>query len=204
MGMNSQQKQINALMNLTRMGLEQAMSIFDTLLPISLGLDLESIDQGLPATLVQDNGDEERRICQVLMSFNGTAEGDAALVLERTEAEILVASVLGAGYSQGALEEMEAETLSELANIVLNSVMETISTVLDLNLVYQVPSFRQGDARLVHPSRSGSRYWTVTARLALVLPEATARAHLVLFLDPHAGRELLLSLENLLPEGSLP
>ena len=189
-------EQISTLLELTRMGLQQATKVFDTLLPVTIELEAPLIRAGIPSHLRPGSQEGDLNLYQVMMSFNGTAEGDTALVFLRPQAQKLISQLFHQPQIPDTLDTNEVGALTELSNIVLNGVMETLTRVLELHLIYQVPSFRRGGVHLVHPSRGGQEFWTVTAPVDFKVEGQVTSSYLIWFVDPASGSELLDRLED--------
>ena len=78
----------------------------------------------------------------VQLPFSGTFCGEAVLGFPASSATNLVELLLG-GDSEEHRTQREA-TLTEIGNILLNSVMGTIANVLSGEFEYEVPCFREG------------------------------------------------------------
>jgi len=91
----------------------------------------------------------------VSLSFQGPLKGMSALVFPPESAAALVMLLSGEEAESPELDALRIETLNEVGNIVLNSVMGSIANILDHHLSYTLPRYQEINvltlARSVHP-----------------------------------------------------
>ncbi len=85
----------------------------------------------------------------VNLPFKGKFDGSANLVFPTDSAIKLVSSLTGDLENDADLDEVRIGTLSEIGNIVINAVMGSISNELGIHFNYTVPSFTEGDVKLI-------------------------------------------------------
>ncbi|MBF0101066.1 MAG: chemotaxis protein CheC [Desulfobacterales bacterium] len=84
------------------------------------------------------------KLSSVNLGFKGTLYGTAQLIFSSENASELVATVTGEDIHNLSMDDisfMRSGTLSEIGNIVLNSVMGTFSNMLSLPLHFVVPGY---------------------------------------------------------------
>ncbi len=82
---------------------------------------------------------KKETLSAVSMSFKNGITGTSKLILPWTDAEKLVNLFTHENLINDNFEEVRSAILSEVGNIVLNSLMGTISNLVNSNFTYQVP-----------------------------------------------------------------
>ncbi len=80
----------------------------------------------------------------VTMSFKNGISGNAKMIFPWADAEKLVNLFTNENLVNDNFEEVRAAILSEIGNIVLNTLMGSISNLFNSSLKYQVPSYSEG------------------------------------------------------------
>ena len=80
----------------------------------------------------------------VTMPFKNGLSGSAKMIFPWADAEKLVNLFSNENLVSDNFEEVRAAILSEIGNIVLNSLMGTLSNLFNYSLKYQVPSYSEG------------------------------------------------------------
>lgn len=95
----------------------------------------------------------------VSLTFQGPLTGMSALVFPPESAAALVMLLSGEDSESPELDALRIETLNEVGNIVLNSVMGSIANILDHHLSYTLPRYQEIPvpllARAVRPLDQG-------------------------------------------------
>ena len=89
-------------------------------------------------------GDAEQRISAVRQTFEGALCTDALLMFPAAQSLQLVQIMVGENLPLEDLGEMEQEALAEIGNILLNSVVASVSDQLDLALQGSLPEVELG------------------------------------------------------------
>ena len=98
----------------------------------------------------------------VQLPFSGTFGGKALLVFASESASKLVSLLTGEDIDSPALDSLRGGTLTEVGNILLNSVMGSIANVISGDLEYRVPTYYEDVA-----SRMMSRETTADSTIIL-------------------------------------
>ena len=77
------------------------------------------------------------------LPFSGELEGVAQLLFSQKNALELTAMLTGEEPNSPEFEELKEEALTEVGNIVLNSVIGEVSNQLNQNLAFSVPIYRE-------------------------------------------------------------
>lgn len=81
---------------------------------------------------------------QVLLSFSGESSGSLSLLIPYKSAINLVILLTGEDASPDEMDALRVETLLEVGNIIISSVMSSFSILLTSNLSFLFPSYHTG------------------------------------------------------------
>jgi len=140
---------IDALKELMNIGVGRGAAILNTMLSCHIKLHVPDIriigsDEFYSDYKPVEVGEGER-LSVVNLSFKGKFRGDVNLIFTTASAIKLVTALTGEEPDPGELDTIQAGTLTEVGNIVLNSVMGTMGNLLKIELHYSVPAFGEGD-----------------------------------------------------------
>jgi chemotaxis protein CheC len=198
--MNPTPNQLEALREMINIGIGRGAGVLNTMLQSHISLQAPAVKMMTHSELPRLLDIEETKLCMVVMPFNGPLEGDSAMIFPFHGAERLVGCLTDRDVSSATMDTLEAGTLCEIGNIVLNGVMGTISNILGLNLIYQVPSFRQGEIGLVRPCPSKGSFVTLLARTCFEVEETRTEGFFTLFFEERSFVGLMERIDALIME----
>lgn len=190
--------QMDALREMINIGMGCGAGVLNTLLQSHVKLaapGLKCVTASEVPFLVELSA---RKHCLVSMPFSGPLEGTAAMIFPCADAFRLVGILTGCQDASEDVDTLEAGTISEIGNIVLNGVMGSISNLLGLSLTYQVPTFRQGDAQLVHSVCRGPDFTALVAHTSFGVDGLEAQGALVLQVTGSCFARMLTLVDELL------
>lgn len=190
--------QMDALREMINIGVGCGAGVLNTLLQAHINLTAPDIRCVTPSELPLLGDFEAQKLCLVTMPFDGPLEGTATMVFPCSDACRLVGFLTGKEEEAAAIDTLEAGTISEVGNIVLNGVMGTISNILGLSLTYQVPTFRQGDSSLVHSVCRAPSFMALVAHTRFGVDGLEARGSLVLQVSEGCFERMLTLVDELL------
>lgn len=192
--------QLDALRGLVHAGIDRGVCVLNELAPTSLRIETAAIQVLNRGQLPDGFGGETDQLCEVLMPFNGTLEGEARGYFSLEEAGRLVGFFTGKRQGSIPIDTLEAGTLNELTNIVLNGVMGTISNQLELNLIYQVPGVREGDRNMVAPSCNSRPFAILQVPINFLADGLQAGGVIALYIEERSFQELIRRIEHFILE----
>lgn len=131
-------------------------------------------------------------IAGVWLPFKGPISGSVALLFPSDGASKIVSTITGDTLRVRDLDSIRAGTLSEVGNVVLNSVTGTIANIAEERLIYSVPIYMEGSLDHLFdasPPQTGHVY--VVARVKFVLEKLMVEGDIVLCLDVDSFDRLL-------------
>lgn len=141
--MNLTPDQIDAIQEIVNIGVGRAASVLNEMLEAPIRLQVPYIKIGSPLDFQSEMetrlGGEQ--VAAVRQDFSGSFSGLAELVFPTDSASILAAVLTGEELGTPDLDAVRIGTLSEIGNILINSVIGSISNVLNQRLDYAIPSY---------------------------------------------------------------
>ncbi len=141
------EEQLDVVQEIINIGIGQAANLLNTLSSKHVYLEVPEIRLLTPSQLVEayvERGVEKDNFSSVSLEFSGLLVGSAKLVFPTEQASKLVLSFTDTYPDLADFDEIQAETLSEIGNIVLNSLVGSISNILEINLNYSIPNYITG------------------------------------------------------------
>ena len=130
--------QKDAIRELINIAVGRAAGMLNTLIDKHLTLFVPSeID-------IENHYLREETLACVSMNFKNAISGNCKMIFPWSDAEKLVNLFTNDNLISDNFEEVRAAVLSEVGNIVLNSLMGTISNLVNSSFIYQVPNYTEG------------------------------------------------------------
>ncbi|MFP4084759.1 MAG: chemotaxis protein CheC [Desulfonatronovibrio sp.] len=195
--------QRDVLTEVVNMGVGQAASSLNSILDTHVELsvpELKIVEKGELSDELSILGG--RSLASVVLRFEGTVPGQAALVFPPESAVNLVNLLMSqegmADYRD--LDAMKREALTEIGNIVLNAVMGHFANFLKLNLDYSIPDFMlESDLNgIFHLDRTDKEYVIILAKTHFVMSEHSIGGDILLFFGIDSMKSLAQAIENII------
>jgi Chemotaxis protein CheC, inhibitor of MCP methylation len=136
----------DALQEIINIGLGKAAAMLNKLLKNHIILEVPQVtiipfcDIGREFGLMRSTS-----VSAVRLSFKGAINGISSLVFPPDSASKLVDVLMGEESFSDDLDAIKIGTLSEVGNIILNSVMASFANTLDTRLMYTIPAYVEGN-----------------------------------------------------------
>jgi chemotaxis protein CheC len=149
---------------------------------------------GVPSIVVSELGGgtwlEERAgvpLTAVSLRFGGKLSGVGLLILPRESARSLVAVLTGAPSESAEVEAEREGVITEVGNIVVNSVLGSLGNLTHLDVAFSLPAYREGLVEQVVPR---------------IVPSSSVAASVLFDIRSHAveGRVVVVFEESSLDE----
>ncbi|MCA9790492.1 MAG: chemotaxis protein CheC [Candidatus Eremiobacteraeota bacterium] len=143
---------IDVLNELTNIGMGRAAVLLNDLLEDHVDLGIPRVDLSSPQLLSHRlERHASPQLACVRLDFTGNLVGSASLIFSPQSAANLVAILSGEGEEEEDLDLLKVATLTEVGNIVLNSIMGTLANLLERQFDYRVPVYLEASPeQLVH------------------------------------------------------
>lgn len=132
---------LDALTELFNLGVGQAASAFSQIAGDTVLLTVPRVRVMAPHELAQHLGDAgQAAVSAVRQRYSGAINSEAVLMFPAERGLQLVQMMVGGELPLDQLAEMEQEALSEIGNILLNSVMASVADALQIQLDGSLPT----------------------------------------------------------------
>ncbi len=182
------------LAEVVNIGIGHAASALNDLTGLPVELTVPEVDVLSVAALSRTFGRlVQDSVSSVQMGFRGGLDGCAFLVFPPSSATKLATLVTGEAATPAV--EMHAGTLTELGNIVINSVVGAIANLLDLPLRYSLPVYAEERVvDLLDTHRSESFPVVLFARARFEIRQSQVEGSLLLLFEMRSFEGLLTAL----------
>jgi len=194
--------QSDVLRELMNIGVGKGAAILNTMLSRHIKLQIPEIRIITPESFYREFAEQHDRmsggLSAVNLGFRGAFSGNANLLFPVTSAIKLVTAVTGEEPDPSDLDSIQAGTLTEVGNIVLNAVMGTLSNILHSDLHYTVPVYSEGKIEeLFVPDEFGDETVIQLAKVRFLIEELDVEGDIVLFFEIGSFNMLLEKLDTM-------
>jgi len=145
--------QKDALTEIINIGVGRAGSVLSELVGTIVKLHVPSVGltslSKLPECLSLAN---EAELASVRQNFTGTLDGRAILLFPRESGNTLARQLIGEDSDITSIDSEREEALTEVGNILLNSVLGSMSNILNQRLEYGMPQYNEGALKKLAPN----------------------------------------------------
>lgn len=192
-------QQIDALKELINIGVGTGADVLNTMLDAHVQLQVPFLKVILPNELENEMQRQHvQQLSAVNLRFKGSFLGTAELVFPSESASKLISTLTNEQLQDDTDDDpMQACALSEVGNIVLNSVMGSISNLLNLSLSYSVPNYVEGDIKKLLVANK-IRFDTVIllAKTRFKIESLEVEGDILLFLEVGSFDKLLTMVDD--------
>lgn len=134
----------------------------------------------------------------VMLKFQGNFSGVTAVMFPPESAASLVMLLSGENEPGPEMDAIRIETLKEVGNIIINSVMGSISNVLSQHLSFSLPVYFEGKLSTVAGTRNkvDDDDWVVVAQTHFQIESKNIEGIILLVLDIGSLEHLIESIRN--------
>lgn len=174
----------DALKDIINIGVSEAAGMLNDLLNHHIILELPQVDIINSRELNQEFGDLGGiDVSAVRLQFKGTLRGVSSLVFPPDSASKLADLLLGEECFSDDLDEIKIGTLSEVGNIVLNSVMGSFSNTFDTPLQYSIPAYYEGSMNTMLQLDSEQDTPVISAKTRFAVESHEIAGEILLFFE---------------------
>ncbi|MBZ8180360.1 MAG: chemotaxis protein CheC [Oscillatoria sp. PMC 1051.18] len=184
--MNLTADQIDAIQELVNIGVGRAASVLNEMLEASIRLQVPYIKVKSPLELEteMENRLGLEQIAAVRQDFSGSFSGIAELVFPTDSASMLAAILTGEEPGTPDLDAVKISTLSEVGNILINSVIGSIGNLINQNLDYDLPIYIEDTVKnLLHASQSDHQNTILLAQTHFAIEQYQIRGDIILIFE---------------------
>ena len=148
--------QLDALAEIFNHGVGQAALALSELAGEEVQLSAPRVEELSRLQITEKlNAQGADRICAVRQGFSGAINTEALLMFPVDQSLHLVQLMVGDDFPLAQLSEMEQESLAEIGNILLNSVVSSVADMLNIEFEGTLPQVELGQvAEVLHATES--------------------------------------------------
>ncbi|MBI5815003.1 MAG: chemotaxis protein CheX [Nitrospinae bacterium] len=190
-------RHIDALTEIINIGVGRAASIINEMVGHHVSLRVPFVKLVRPEDLAREIGYEgNSEFSSVQMPFEGALHGVASLIFPPESASKLVAVLTGEESDSLDLDSIKVETLNEVGNIVLNSVIGSIGNLLEQRFEYSIPSYMEGVFNEIFLSAGASNPIIMIAKADFLIMEHNIRGDIMIIFEVNSFDSVLLAIES--------
>lgn len=195
--------QLDALAEIFNHGVGQAALALSELAGEEVQLSAPQVEELSRLQITEKlNAQGADRICAVRQGFSGAINTEALLMFPVDQSLHLVQMMVGNDFPLAQLGEMEQESLAEIGNILLNSVVSSVADMLDIEFEGTLPQVELGQvAEVLHASESSGEL-ILSLQINFKIASRQIQGYLVFLLDVTSSEMLEKKISAFL--GSLP
>ena len=195
--------QLDALAEIFNHGVGQAALALSELAGEEVQLSAPQVEELSRLQITEKlNAQGADRICAVRQGFSGAINTEALLMFPVDQSLHLVQMMVGNDFPLAQLGEMEQESLAEIGNILLNSVVSSVADMLDIEFEGTLPQVELGQvAEVLHATESLGEL-ILSLQINFKIASRQIQGYLVFLLDVTSSAMLEKKISAFL--GSLP
>lgn len=129
------------------MGIGRAASVLNQMLTQKVVLQPPKVSLISVQELTEKIKDYSDQYSAVNMDFKGVYSGSCSLIFSPTSAANLVSVLVGEEEANNELDAVKSSTLSEVGNIVINSVLGSLAKSTNKKFEYTLPYYSEGTSQ---------------------------------------------------------
>lgn len=190
--------QIDALQELVNIGVGRAASMLNQMVDSRIILEIPYIKVLNAADLHQELAKKFDGDCfaAVRQGFKGSFSGTAELIFPTESASKLVAVLTGEEQGSADLDAVKIGTLSEIGNIIINSIMGTISNLLKQYMNYTLPVYLEDTVENLLLLNNITNSTIVLAQTSFIIERLEITGDMLLIFELSSFDALLAAIEQ--------
>lgn len=186
-------EQIDALREMINIGIGRAANLLNIMLQSHVQLHVPILEVLSAADISKKQEILERRVLSaVRIGFSGPFAGNASLIFPEPSAVRLVALLTEDEFSSEDFDEIRKGAITEVGNIVLNSVLGAVSNELKMRIQYTVPVYIQDSVEeLVSKSIPNSTLTVIWVQAMFSVEKHDIVGDIILIFDVGSLEQLL-------------
>jgi len=196
---------IDVIQEMINIGVGQAANLLNSLSGKHVKLSVPIVQIITPEQLLDffKNHNVLDNLSSVTLTFSGPLSGSSKLIFSTESASKLVMAFTDQTQDELDFDEIQAETLSEIGNIVLNSLVGSLANLLNINLNYSIPLYLTGtiDQILSADLSFKDDGIILLARTHFSIESLAIEGDFILFIDLKSVPDFVKSLDKFIQEG---
>ncbi len=183
--------ELDALSEVFNHGVGQAAFALSELAGEEVQLSVPKIEELSKIAITEHlNAQGADRICAVRQGFTGVINTEALLMFPVDQSLQLVQLMVGDDFPLDQLSEMEQESLAEIGNILLNSVVSSVADMLQIEFEGTLPQVELGQVDQLLDSGQGLSDLILSLQIDFSIDSRQIQGYLVFLLDVASSEKL--------------
>ncbi len=198
------QLQADALTEIVNIGMGRAGSVLSELVGSTVKLHIPDVGiYSLPELRSSTSLAEETELASVRQQFSGSLAGRAVLLFPRESGNTLARELIGDDPEITSIDSEREAALTEVGNILLNSVLGCLSNALHQQFSYDVPVYREGpldnllSAEAVSPEDSDEEQRVLYAKAHFDIEAFRITGNVFIIFGTPSFRQLLAEVDRM-------
>lgn len=191
-------EQTDILSKIINNGIDEAVSTLNIMLKSNISLEKASIvvfDNEKPEEILVDLSGKE--FANVLIRFRGIISGSSVHSLSMKNASKLVVALTDEDPDSDGFEEVMADTLYEVGNIIISGILVYIANLLATHLEHSVPEYTKGEIPgLLKQSDPGKKNLFLLIRTKFTVQVPQIDGHIFIILEQGSLEPLIAAMEK--------
>ena len=128
-------------------------------------------------------GYNSEKLSTVTLNFKGEIVGKAEIVFPVDSAVKIVDLLTNSRYPREEMDKLRSSTLNEVGNIVLNSLIGTISNILKIRFKYTIPLYSEISDKQLHENYNKYKSDIILAETKFSVKESNIEGTFLLFFE---------------------
>jgi chemotaxis protein CheC len=194
--------QLEGLKEIFNIGIGKGAEVLNTMLSTHILLSVPEmvlVDKDNFESLFSSISNNELSV--VSLDFSGNFSGSSCIVFPSESANKLLTSFLDQEIEDLDLDLLKSSSLTEIGNVVLNSVVGTFANILNLNFNYLIPTFQESTIdELIPNDKYAGDSTIVVAKAQFTLASFSVNGDIILFFELGSFDKLISLIDNYLKE----
>ncbi len=197
--MNVSEEHLDAIKELFNIGVGRAANTLSTMLDSFIQLDVPSVEIfSNPDYLEIKKKFNLDEVSTVVMDYESTFSGSVFLMIPPKSASILVSVLVDEEPGPTSLDPVRAGTLCEVGNMVINSLMGSISNILQETVNYSLPEYKESTFEKVLQEKSQSKDVSICiAHTNMKIKELEVQGNLIIVFKVGHLKKILAAIDDL-------
>ncbi len=139
------EQRLDVLTELINMGIGRAAAVMNQMLTQKVQLQPPIVQLLSFSDFLSIDQNQSKEYSTVKMDFSGIYNGSCALIFPPQSAATLVSVLVGEDEAMNELNSVKSSTLSEVGNIVINSVLGSLAKSTSNKFEYTLPIYKEGN-----------------------------------------------------------
>lgn len=139
------EQRLDVLTELINMGIGRAAAVMNQMLTQKVQLQPPIVQLLSFSDFLSIDQNQSKEYSTVKMDFSGIYNGSCALIFPPQSAATLVSVLVGEDEAMNELNSVKSSTLSEVGNIVINSVLGSLAKSTNNKFEYTLPIYKEGN-----------------------------------------------------------